>query len=188
MGRNPPQGSWDSGGFPKLLETKKTRKFPSGSFLKKSLLETWCLAVVLTAATVVATAVSTTVVTATIAAAATTTVASSTATTTVAASAAAATTTVAASAASAAATTISTTASATTARTILHRTGFINSEVAAAHVGAAKSCDGCTTFVVAAHGDKSESAGAAGCAVNHDDCVSDGAVCAENLAEVSVGC
>ena len=70
----------------------------------------------------------------------------------------------------------------------LHRTGFVDSEVTAAHVGAAESRDCRATFVVGAHGDKSESAGAAGGAVHHDDRVGDGAVCAEDLAEVGVGC
>jgi hypothetical protein len=144
------------------------------------------LAVVLTAATVVATTVATSVVAAAVSTATATAAATTTVSTAATATAAVSTTTTPVAASASAA--ISTTAAATTARTILHRTGFIDSEVATTHVGAAESCDGCTTFVVAAHGDESESAGAAGCAVNHNDCIRDGAVCAENLAEVSVGC
>ena len=153
-----------------------------GRFLKKSIGD---LAVVLTTSTVIAAAVSTTVVAAT--------VSTASATTAVAASAASAAS-AAVSTASTASTTIS--ASATTAavstftagRTLLHRAGFVDGEVAAAHVGAAECCDRGLTLFGGAESNESESAGAAGDAVHHDDSVGDGAVSAEDLAEVGVGC
>jgi hypothetical protein len=68
-----------------------------------------------------------------------------------------------------------------------HRFGFVNGQVAAVMVLAVKGVDGALAFFGAAHGDKTETAGAAGFPIHDQVGFSDSAILSEKLVQVLVG-
>ena len=118
--------------------------------------------------------------------AATTTAATATATAAAAVStAAAATTTVAATAATTATATIAATAAAR--RAIFTRTRFVDLDGATFHVGAVEFLHGCRRFLVVRESDETESALAAGLAVQSNHDVGHAATLSESLAKRVLG-
>jgi hypothetical protein len=100
---------------------------------------------------------------------------------------ASATSTVAATTSAVTAATSASVAAFTAGRAVLHGACLVDGEVTAAHVGAAEGRNCGLALLRAAEGDESETAGAAGDAIHHDDGVGDGAVGPEDLAEIGLG-
>ena len=86
-------------------------------------------------------------------------------------------------------TTISTTGTTAAAATAasFHRLGFVDRQVTTVVVLAVKSVDGALAFFGAAHGDKSETAGAVRFAIHDQVGFSDSTVLGKKLAEVLFG-